>query len=308
LTLLEALRYVQVGDFLKKPEYPIWVVGSTSHFTVLFALDPSVNEETAAEKMLSQVSRAFKQADPEENGFIMSAQLEGILRDLEMTDIVSDAYVLARLRGHLQIDGEIILWSTFWESISRLLSKQATVDTLIDGTASVVVGGKDDDGDSMDVVVPRDTVSGQRPRSDSELARQLQAELDGSVVMNFANDVAAEAHHAAPPPAVPVHGTSNSSSSSGARPRSDSDYARELQSQFEAEDGALAMGGFPPLLQPPPPPPPPLLPIATTAVHATSPLMKTNVRTGIHRHDRCVCFFCKARVAVQSTDRYQPFP
>jgi len=39
LTHLEALRYCQVGNFLKVPAFPIWVLGSTSHFTVLFSLD-----------------------------------------------------------------------------------------------------------------------------------------------------------------------------------------------------------------------------------------------------------------------------
>ena len=39
LTHLEALRYVQVGTHYKTPLYPIWVVGSSSHFTVLFSMD-----------------------------------------------------------------------------------------------------------------------------------------------------------------------------------------------------------------------------------------------------------------------------
>ena len=55
LTHLEALRYCVVGDNLKRPQYPVWVVGSSSHFTVLFALDRTINEDTYAEKMLSQV-------------------------------------------------------------------------------------------------------------------------------------------------------------------------------------------------------------------------------------------------------------
>lgn len=41
LTQLEALRYCQVGSYLKIPVYPIWVIGSQSHFTVFFSLDRS---------------------------------------------------------------------------------------------------------------------------------------------------------------------------------------------------------------------------------------------------------------------------
>ena len=36
LTALEALRYCEVGGYYKSPLFPIWVVGSTSHFSVLF--------------------------------------------------------------------------------------------------------------------------------------------------------------------------------------------------------------------------------------------------------------------------------
>jgi ubiquitin carboxyl-terminal hydrolase MINDY-3/4 len=39
LTQLESLRYCQVGSYLKIPIYPIWVIGSQSHFTVLFSLN-----------------------------------------------------------------------------------------------------------------------------------------------------------------------------------------------------------------------------------------------------------------------------
>ncbi len=36
LTILESLRYLEVGGNYKSPVFPIWVVGSTSHFSVLF--------------------------------------------------------------------------------------------------------------------------------------------------------------------------------------------------------------------------------------------------------------------------------
>lgn len=44
LSQLEALRYFEVGLFYKNPRFPVWIVGSQSHFTVLFSLDPSSNE------------------------------------------------------------------------------------------------------------------------------------------------------------------------------------------------------------------------------------------------------------------------
>ncbi len=35
----DAGREMQVGSYLKVPQCPIWVVGSSSHFSVLFSLD-----------------------------------------------------------------------------------------------------------------------------------------------------------------------------------------------------------------------------------------------------------------------------
>ncbi|EUB64259.1 hypothetical protein EGR_00803 [Echinococcus granulosus] len=35
LTIMESLRYCEVGWFLKNPSTPIWIIGSESHFTVL---------------------------------------------------------------------------------------------------------------------------------------------------------------------------------------------------------------------------------------------------------------------------------
>lgn len=131
LTHLESLRYCQAGDFYKVPLFPIWVIGSSSHFTVLFALDRRVNEETESEKLLSLAQRAFKSADPEENGFIDGDKLKQVLEVLQYDEIINSDIELARLRGHLQIDGGIILWSFFWENISRLITKQITLDAMI---------------------------------------------------------------------------------------------------------------------------------------------------------------------------------
>ncbi|KAF5784587.1 putative ubiquitin carboxyl-terminal hydrolase MINDY-3/4 [Helianthus annuus] len=46
LTLLESLNFCKVGQSLKSPKWPI---GSESHYTVLFALDPRVQEENEFE-------------------------------------------------------------------------------------------------------------------------------------------------------------------------------------------------------------------------------------------------------------------
>lgn len=39
LSLFESYNYIEVGSFLKEPRYPIWVVCSESHYSVLFSLE-----------------------------------------------------------------------------------------------------------------------------------------------------------------------------------------------------------------------------------------------------------------------------
>jgi ubiquitin carboxyl-terminal hydrolase MINDY-3/4 len=142
LTQLESLRYCQAGNFYKVPIFPVWVIGSLSHFTVLFALDRRVNDETDSERLLNLAQRAFRAADPEENGFIPSDKLKEVLEVLKYDDIITNEVELARLRGHLQIDGGIILWSGFWENVSRLITKETTLDALINVSASGNHSGK----------------------------------------------------------------------------------------------------------------------------------------------------------------------
>eukprot|EP00051_Salpingoeca_urceolata_P013552 m.170361 g.170361 ORF g.170361 m.170361 type:complete len:476 (-) comp17826_c0_seq5:118-1545(-) len=79
LTLIEALKYCEVGSFLKNPEFPIWVVGSESHMTVLFSEEHRL---VAAETPASRARRIFTTHDREGNGFVTTDKLPALLRDL----------------------------------------------------------------------------------------------------------------------------------------------------------------------------------------------------------------------------------
>eukprot|EP00741_Cyanophora_paradoxa_P000404 tig00000404_g395.t1 len=48
LTLFETYKYVEVGKNYKIPSYPIWVICSESHYTVLFSLDRRLVDEARA--------------------------------------------------------------------------------------------------------------------------------------------------------------------------------------------------------------------------------------------------------------------
>ena len=75
LSQLEALRYCEVGAYYKTPRNPVWVVVSTSHFTVLFS-GLAALRESKYDAILERCCRDFKSAKRgEDNGFILSTKL-----------------------------------------------------------------------------------------------------------------------------------------------------------------------------------------------------------------------------------------
>uniref|UniRef100_T1IVP6 Ubiquitin carboxyl-terminal hydrolase MINDY n=1 Tax=Strigamia maritima TaxID=126957 RepID=T1IVP6_STRMM len=110
LTLLEHLRYCEVGWFLKCPEYPIWVIGSETHLTVLFAKERGLCSPETPE---AAARRIFKSYDPEGNNFISTILLGDVLCAL---DLVADAEYVEVMKQKLDSEGlGIILLNTFME-------------------------------------------------------------------------------------------------------------------------------------------------------------------------------------------------
>ncbi|RCV33614.1 hypothetical protein SETIT_7G096200v2 [Setaria italica] len=113
LTLLESLNLCKVGQYLKCPKWPIWVVGSESHYTVLFALNPNVQEENELEERESRIRRAFDAQDQSGGGGFIS--IEGFQQVLRDTDINFPSDKLEDL-----CNAGIIVWSEFWQALLQL--------------------------------------------------------------------------------------------------------------------------------------------------------------------------------------------
>ena len=77
LTLLEFLNLCQVGQRLKHPKWPVWVVGSESHYTVLFALAKEVQDENEAEGQETRIRRAFDELDKSGGGGLLHLRICG---------------------------------------------------------------------------------------------------------------------------------------------------------------------------------------------------------------------------------------
>ncbi|KAL6524981.1 hypothetical protein OROMI_030574 [Orobanche minor] len=113
LTLLESLHYCKVGQYLKCPKYPIWVVGSESHYTVLFALDTKVQEENELEERESMIRRAFDGQDQSGGGGFISVEgFHQVVREMGIT------FPLEKIE-HL-CSSDFIVWSEFWQALLDL--------------------------------------------------------------------------------------------------------------------------------------------------------------------------------------------
>ncbi|KAE8666581.1 hypothetical protein F3Y22_tig00112496pilonHSYRG00030 [Hibiscus syriacus] len=113
LTLLESLNFCKVGQNLKCPKWPIWVVGSESHYTVLFALDTAVQDENELEERESQIRKAFDAQDQSGGGGFIS--VEGFHQVLRETSIQLPSDKLDSL-----CSSGFIVWSEFWQVILDL--------------------------------------------------------------------------------------------------------------------------------------------------------------------------------------------
>ena len=130
LTQLESLRYCEVGGYYKNPRFPIWVVGSTSHFTVLFG-DASCLKESKSDALLEQCRRAFKEVDGIDNGFISRLDLPKVYDSLKLD--IGGEHALQTLAATLEVSGaDIILWDDFWKATSRLMTG-ASLESVLQG-------------------------------------------------------------------------------------------------------------------------------------------------------------------------------
>ncbi|XP_050366783.1 uncharacterized protein LOC126785207 [Argentina anserina] len=113
LTLLESLNFCKVGHHLKCPRWPIWVVGSESHYTVLFAPDTNVQDENELEGRESQIRKAFDAQDQSGGGGFISVEgFQQVLRETNVK-VPSEKVDLICSTG-------FIVWSEFWQVILDL--------------------------------------------------------------------------------------------------------------------------------------------------------------------------------------------
>jgi hypothetical protein len=241
LSQLESLRYCEVGSYYKSPRFPIWVVGSASHFTVLFG-EASSLKESKSDMLLEQCRRAFKGVEGgEEHGFISTVQLGTVMAALDL-DVGGD-HAVQTLAASLEVSGAgIILWDEFWKVTSRLMTG---------ATLEQVLQGRDGNGFNNEIELPPllltefgETDVAQKPaaatiaaavpmnhsmvESDEEMARRLAAEWGSDTSGGTGIAALSEAARVASPMEVESAGLS------------DEELARRLQAEWDAETPGAA--------------------------------------------------------------------
>jgi hypothetical protein len=119
LTLLEAMRHSKVGENYKSPEFPVWVIGSASHYTVLFAIDPAVGKVSTTDRADVDAKAAFDRLDPHECGFVADTQLSALLDLLGACAAARNN--IGKVRDLLVQDG-IVLWENVRISLPFLIT------------------------------------------------------------------------------------------------------------------------------------------------------------------------------------------
>ncbi|RNA21355.1 Ubiquitin carboxyl-terminal hydrolase MINDY-3 -like protein [Brachionus plicatilis] len=82
LTIMEYLRYCEVGWNLKNPKYPIWILASETHLTVFFSQETSLVQKNESSRQTA--IQNFKSFDPDDNGFVKSEDLESLMASLDL--------------------------------------------------------------------------------------------------------------------------------------------------------------------------------------------------------------------------------
>jgi len=99
LSYLECLRYLEVGENLKSPKWPVWLLGSETHLTVVY----SRNTELVRPPSQRDIARdKFAALDADSAGFIPGDKLQQLMESL---DLFSDPEYVQLMRGRLDPDG-----------------------------------------------------------------------------------------------------------------------------------------------------------------------------------------------------------
>ena len=111
LSELESLRYVTVGDRLKNPQLPAWIIGSPSHYTLLFSFDATACQRSDDERGLTAIVKKFN-AFALDQGLALAVNLPSIIASLGLHEsVVNEEATKAIVHEGVVILDDFINWA-----------------------------------------------------------------------------------------------------------------------------------------------------------------------------------------------------
>merc|ERR1712151_1080028 len=101
------MGYVSVGSLFKNPDYPIWVLGSSTHYTLMFSAQRRDARLSKAAQLEQRAKKAFADSAVDDGGLAMASSLCKMLEDLG-----AGADRLEAARGEL-VHEDVVLWQDF---------------------------------------------------------------------------------------------------------------------------------------------------------------------------------------------------
>ena len=115
LSELEALRYVTVGSKLKNPKYPFWIIGSPSHYTLLFSFDKSCSSRSRTESQQDLIRAKFNEFSMDD-GIALAENFPKMIKALGLSDtVLSDSSAKSFLVE------EVIIYDDFYKWVVEFL-------------------------------------------------------------------------------------------------------------------------------------------------------------------------------------------
>eukprot|EP00439_Symbiodinium_sp_Y106_P065136 s2346_g10.t1 len=128
LSELEPMRYLSVGLLYKNPDFPIWVLGSPTHYTMIFSANRSDSQLSDEASLEQQIRKVFVENSIDEGGLAMSSSLSKMLEALGIA-----AKMLPEAQREM-VREDVILWEDF----RRWTSGQFDVKTSAEQAASKI--------------------------------------------------------------------------------------------------------------------------------------------------------------------------
>mmetsp|Transcript_86566 Transcript_86566/g.242473 ORF Transcript_86566/g.242473 Transcript_86566/m.242473 type:complete len:623 (+) Transcript_86566:38-1906(+) len=151
LSELEPMRYISVGTLYKHPDFPLWVLGSPSHYTLLFSTRRSDSQLSEGAMLDQRAKKVFVDSSIDEGGIAMSANLGKMLEALGI-----GADQLSRAESEL-VREDVVLWMDFLSWVRQAKGIPSTPAASVGRLELFLYDGQDPPGPTLRSVVVEQT-------------------------------------------------------------------------------------------------------------------------------------------------------